>query len=91
MTPVLRSFISIPAGVAEMPLGRFTVLTTLGTIPWCFGLAGIGLALGSSWERFHEGFRYADYAILALAAAAIVALLVRTRLRQRRRAFERSA
>jgi membrane protein DedA with SNARE-associated domain len=91
ITPVVRSFISIPAGVAEMPLGRFTLLTFLGTIPWCFGLAGIGLALGSSWERFHEGFRYADYAIVALVVAAIVLLLVRTRRRRlRRRAFERS-
>ena len=45
-----------------MPLGRFTVLSFLGTIPWCFGLAGVGLALGSSWEEFHESFRYADYA-----------------------------
>jgi membrane protein DedA with SNARE-associated domain len=91
VTPVVRSFISIPAGVAEMPLPRFTILTFLGTIPWCFGLAGIGLALGSNWERFHEGFRYADYAIAALVVAGVVVLLVRTRRRRlRRRAFERS-
>lgn len=91
VTPVVRSFISIPAGIGEMPLGRFAALTFLGTIPWCFGLAGIGLALGSSWERFHEGFRYADYAIVALAVAGVVALLVRgSRRRLRRRALERS-
>jgi membrane protein DedA with SNARE-associated domain len=91
VTPVVRSFISIPAGVAEMPLPRFTILTFLGTIPWCFGLAGIGLALGSNWERFHEAFRYADYAIAALVVAGVVVLLVRTRRRRlRRRAFERS-
>ena len=46
VTPVVRSFVSIPAGVARMPLGRFTVLTFLGTIPWCFGIAGAGWALG---------------------------------------------
>lgn len=91
VTPVVRSFISIPAGVAEMPLGRFTVLTFLGTIPWCFGLAGIGLALGSSWERFHEGFRFVDYAVVALVAAAVVYLALRYRRRRsRRRALERS-
>jgi membrane protein DedA with SNARE-associated domain len=91
VTPVVRSFISIPAGVAEMPLGRFTVLTFLGTIPWCFGLAGIGLALGSNWERFHEGFRFVDYAIVALVAAAVVYLALRYyRRRLRRRALERS-
>lgn len=92
MLPVIRSFISIPAGVAEMPLARYTVLTFLGTLPWCFGLAGAGVALGSGWERFHESFRFADYAIIALAVVSAVYLLVRARRRQlRRRALERSA
>jgi membrane protein DedA with SNARE-associated domain len=92
VTPVVRSFVSIPAGIAEMPLPRYTVLTVLGTIPWCFGLAAVGLALGSGWERFHESFRYADYAIVALVAAGIVFLLLRARQRRlRRRAIERSA
>jgi membrane protein DedA with SNARE-associated domain len=91
VTPVVRSFISIPAGVAEMALGRFTVLTFLGTIPWCFGLAGIGLALGSRWERFHEGFRWADYAVVALVAAGVLYLVLGYRRRRsRRRALERS-
>jgi membrane protein DedA with SNARE-associated domain len=92
LLPVVRSFISIPAGIAEMPLGRYTALTFLGTVPWCFGLAGVGLALGSGWERFHESFRYADYAVLALVAAGLVYALLRARQRrQRRRALERSA
>jgi membrane protein DedA with SNARE-associated domain len=92
VTPVVRSFVSIPAGIAEMPLPRYTVLTVLGTIPWCFGLAAVGLALGSGWERFHESFRYADYAIVALVTAGIVFLLLRARQRRlRRRALERSA
>ena len=92
MLPVVRSFVSIPAGVARMPLGRYTALTLLGTIPWCFGLAGIGLALGTGWERFHESFRYADYAVIALVVAGVVALLYRHRRnRLRRRAVERSA
>jgi membrane protein DedA with SNARE-associated domain len=92
MAPVVRSFISIPAGVAEMPFGRYTLLTFLGTIPWCFGLAAIGLALGSGWERFHETFRYADYAIVALVVAGVVLVLLRARQRRvRRRAVERSA
>jgi membrane protein DedA with SNARE-associated domain len=92
MLPVVRSFVSIPAGIAEMPLGRYTVLTFVGTIPWCFGLAGIGLALGSGWERFHESFRYADYAIVAFVAAGIVYVLFRARRRRlRRRELERSS
>jgi membrane protein DedA with SNARE-associated domain len=89
MLPVVRSFVSIPAGVGEMPLGRFTVLTFLGTIPWCFGLAGIGYALGSQWEEFHDSFRYADYAIAAAVVAGIAALAYRMyRRRSRRRAVE---
>jgi membrane protein DedA with SNARE-associated domain len=47
VTPVVRSFVSIPAGVAKMPLLRFTVLTFLGCVPWCFGIAGAGYALGT--------------------------------------------
>lgn len=90
--PVIRSFISIPAGIAEMPLGRYTVLTTIGTIPWYFGLAAIGVAVGASWERFHHAWRFADYAIVALVLIAIGAWIVHARQkRARRRALERSA
>jgi membrane protein DedA with SNARE-associated domain len=92
MVPVVRSFISIPAGVIGMPLGRFTVLSFLGTIPWCFGLAGVGLALGSGWERFHEGWRYADYLVIAAVALAALAIVARTvQRRARKRSLERSA
>jgi membrane protein DedA with SNARE-associated domain len=90
VVPVVRSFVSIPAGIAEMPFVRYTVLTFLGTIPWCFGLAGIGLALGSGWERFHESFRYADYAIAALVVAGVVLVFLRARQRRQRRRLERS-
>jgi len=72
MTPVVRSFVSIPAGLARMPLGRFTLYSVLGTIPWCFGIAGAGWALGSSWETFHHDFRYVE----ALVGVGILALLV---------------
>jgi membrane protein DedA with SNARE-associated domain len=72
MTPVIRSFVSIPAGVARMPLGRFTLYSVLGTIPWCFGIAGAGWALGSSWETFHHDFRYVE----VLVGVGILALLV---------------
>jgi membrane protein DedA with SNARE-associated domain len=69
LTPVVRSFISIPAGVVRMPIVRFTVLTFLGTIPWCFGIAAAGWALGSSYERFHHDFAYAEYAVVAAVVA----------------------
>jgi membrane protein DedA with SNARE-associated domain len=89
MLPVVRSFVSIPAGIGEMPLVRYTLLTFAGTIPWCFGLAAVGLALGSQWEEFHDSFRYADYAIVALVVTGVVALAYRAhRRRARRRAME---
>jgi membrane protein DedA with SNARE-associated domain len=80
VTPVARSFISIPAGVFEARLPRYTVLTALGSAVWAFALAGVGWALGRSWERFHRDFRFVDYAI----AAGIVLLAAYLVLRWRR-------
>jgi membrane protein DedA with SNARE-associated domain len=91
ITPVVRSFVAIPAGIARMRLAPYTLFTFLGSAVWCFGLAGIGWALGSNWERFHHAFRFADYAVAALLVAAAAYLLVRARGRSRRRALERSA
>lgn len=87
--PVVRSFISIPAGVLEMPLVRYTVLTVIGSAVWCFGIAGAGVALGSSWEHFHENFRYADYAVGLLVVLAVgYGAFKLARRRARRRAIE---
>ena len=65
VTPVARSFISIPAGVFESPFLRYNVLTALGNAVWCFALAGVGWALGSSYGGFDHGFRYVEYAVVA--------------------------
>ena len=87
--PVVRSFISIPAGVLEMPLFRYTVLTAIGSAVWCFGIAGAGVALGSSWEHFHESWRYADYAVALLVVLAVgYGAFKLVRRRARRRAIE---
>jgi membrane protein DedA with SNARE-associated domain len=79
ITPVARSFISIPAGVFESPFGRYNVLTVLGNGVWCLALAGIGWGLGSSWQSFHDNFKYVEYAVVAgiLAAAAYWVLRIR--------------
>jgi membrane protein DedA with SNARE-associated domain len=92
MLPVVRSFISIPAGVAEVPLARYSALTFLGTVPWCFGLAAVGFALGTGWEAFHDRFRYADYVFVGIIVLAILGVAVRIwRGRARRReVLERS-
>jgi membrane protein DedA with SNARE-associated domain len=75
ITPVLRSFVSIPAGVFEMPLGPYVLFTLIGSAIWAFAFAGVGWALGSSYERFNHDFAYVEYAIVAgvlLAAAYLV-------------------
>ena len=77
--PVIRSFVAIPAGIARMPLGRYTALTIPGSAAWCFALAGVGWALGANWERFHHAFRYADYAVAALVVGLVVYLVLRKR------------
>ena len=63
LTPLVRSFVSIPAGVFQMPLLRYTVLTAIGSAIWCFALAGAGWVLGASWDDVHRSFRYAEYAV----------------------------
>lgn len=74
LTPVVRSFVSIPAGVFRAPLPRYTLLTLVGSAIWCFALAGVGWWFGSNWETFHRAFRYADYAIAAAIVAGIAFL-----------------
>jgi membrane protein DedA with SNARE-associated domain len=79
VTPLARSFISIPAGVFRLPLGPYTVLTLLGSAIWCFTLAGLGWAVGSSWHSVHDDFRYVDYAVVALVVLAVAYLMLRKR------------
>ena len=79
ITPVARSFISIPAGVFRAPLGRYTVLTFIGSTLWCLGFAAVGYAFGTRWETFHENFHYVDYAVAAGIVLALAYLLVRRR------------
>jgi membrane protein DedA with SNARE-associated domain len=82
LTPVVRSFISIPAGALESPLGSYTALTLAGSAIWCFAFAGAGWALGSSYETVHRAFRYVD--VLAVAGAAVVLAAVVILHRRRR-------
>ena len=89
ITPVVRSFISIPAGVVRMPLVRFTVLTVLGCVPWCFGIAAAGWALGNSYERFHHDFAYVEYAVVAAVIALAAWLILRRRSSTARSSSER--
>jgi membrane protein DedA with SNARE-associated domain len=88
LVPFVRAFVSLPAGVARMPLGRFTLFSLIGTIPWVLGLALAGHALGGSWTSVRKGFEYADYVIVALIVVGIVYALVRRRRARRRPAAD---
>ncbi len=79
MIPLVRAFVSLPAGVAKMPPVRFTVLTVIGSIPWVLALAFAGHALGSEWTSVRKGFEYVDYALLAAILAGVVYAVVRRR------------
>ena len=74
ITPVVRSFISVPAGVFRARFGPYVWLTLLGSALWCFAFAGAGWAAGASWEQFHEAFRFVDYVVAVLVVAAVAAV-----------------
>jgi membrane protein DedA with SNARE-associated domain len=71
VTPLLRSFVSIPAGFLRMRLAPYTVLTLIGSAIWAFALAGVGWAIGRSYEHFHSDFRFVDYVVVLVVLAAI--------------------
>jgi membrane protein DedA with SNARE-associated domain len=77
MTPVVRSFVAIPAGIFEMPLAPFLGLTLVGSTLWSFAFVGIGYALGSSYKSFEHDFRYVEYAIAVGIVAALAYLVYR--------------
>jgi membrane protein DedA with SNARE-associated domain len=79
MVPVVRTFISLPAGVARMPFWKFTVLSIAGIIPWVVAFAYMGKGVGDQWDSWQEKLHYADYAIVATIIAGVIYLLWRRR------------
>jgi membrane protein DedA with SNARE-associated domain len=69
ITPVARSFISIPAGVFHARFGPYVWLTLLGSAIWCFAFAGAGWAAGANWEHVHDAFKFVDYLIVVAVIA----------------------
>jgi membrane protein DedA with SNARE-associated domain len=79
ITPVARSFVSIPAGVFESPFPRYNVLTFAGNTIWCVVLAGAGWALGSNWTTLHHDFRYVEILVVVGIVVAVAYWMVRRR------------
>jgi membrane protein DedA with SNARE-associated domain len=79
MLPIVRTFISLPAGVAKMPFWRFSVLTLAGCVPWVLMLTFIGRQAGDRWERWKDSLHYVDYAVAAGIVLGVAYLLVRRR------------
>jgi membrane protein DedA with SNARE-associated domain len=82
MLPIIRTFISLPAGVARMPFWRFTVLTLAGCIPWVLLLTFIGKEAGDNWESWKDKLHYVDYAVLAAIVIGVAWLVIRARRRR---------
>jgi membrane protein DedA with SNARE-associated domain len=76
VTPIVRSFVSIPAGVFEMPLAPYTLLTVIGSAVWAFALAGAGWAAGTSYGTIDHDWRYVEIAVV-LGVLLVVAVLMR--------------
>jgi membrane protein DedA with SNARE-associated domain len=79
MLPIIRTFISLPAGIARMPFWRFTALTLAGCVPWVLALALIGRSVGDNWEQWRHHLAVLDYLVLAAIIGGIVYLLIRRR------------
>jgi membrane protein DedA with SNARE-associated domain len=76
MTPGIRSFVAIPAGLARMPFAKFIPLAAIGCAVFCFGLAGIGYAVGSNYSTVR---RYLDYVVIAAVVVLVVYIAARWR------------
>jgi membrane protein DedA with SNARE-associated domain len=86
--PLVRSFVSIAAGIGEMSLTKFVAFSATASVIWCGALAGIGYAVGASWHRVITDFSYVGY-LAAAIVLVVIAVFVAHRLRQLR--LERSA
>ncbi|HYU60469.1 MAG TPA: DedA family protein [Solirubrobacterales bacterium] len=79
MLPIIRTFISLPAGVARMPFWRFTAMTAAGCIPWVLMLGVLGREVGDRWEQWRDNLHYLDYAVIAGILGLVAYALIRRR------------
>ena len=76
MLPVIRTFISLPAGIANMDLKKFSLYTFLGSLPWSFALAYIGVQLGPNWDVIESYFHIMDIGVFIGIVGLIIYLVL---------------
>jgi membrane protein DedA with SNARE-associated domain len=84
MVPLVRTFVSYPAGISRMPLGRFLFFSTLGSLPWNLALITAGYLVGENYPQIEAAIKPYEYVIYALVAAGAVWLVIRWRSASRR-------
>jgi membrane protein DedA with SNARE-associated domain len=77
--PVIRTFISLPAGAARMPFWRFTTFTVIGCVPWVFILGWVGLLTKNNWHNVKDALSYVDYVVVIAVVIGVVYLVIRRR------------
>jgi membrane protein DedA with SNARE-associated domain len=79
MLPIVRTFISLPAGIARMNIWKFSLLTFLGALPWNLALVLVGREAANNWQDWRDRLHYVDYAVVALVVLAAAYVFVRWR------------
>lgn len=72
LLPVVRTFISLPAGISKIPKTRFLIYSFVGSVIWTYLLAFAGMKLGQHWNTLHEWLKGIDYAIVAVIVVGVV-------------------
>ncbi len=88
LIPMVRAFISLPAGIERMPAGRFTLFSALGFLPWVFALTAVGYLLGDNWNSLVGELNLFSYVIVGLIVVAAAVFLIRRRRAARTRSAE---
>mgnify|MGYP000256383532 CR=1 FL=1 len=86
MVPLVRTFVSYPAGISRMPFGRFLLFSTLGSLPWNLALIAAGFVVGENYEAISAAMKPYEYVIYAAVLLAVVILVLRWIIGKRRRA-----